>query len=779
MKLFKKKENKNVKKKKENSSKKKVLIESFLMIIIFGLAAWLVVPTFKSLNYGLDLQGGFEVLYEVKSIDGKEVTSDMVTNTYKTLSKRIDEFGVSEPVITVEGDNHIRVQLAGVTDASNARENISKVANLTFRDVDDNIIMTSDVLRAGMAKVSTDSYGKPAVALSIKDNETFYKVTKKISSNSDESKRMIVIWLDFDEEYDSYSSMSSSCGNLTTSHCLSAATVSQAFSSDVIIQGNFSEEQATELVKLINSGSLPTKLEEISSKTVTASFGENSLNKTITAGIVGVGIIMLFMMLIYRYAGFISSVALMIYTALTFGVFWVIGGTLTLPGIAAVVIGIGMAVDSNVITFARIKDELYKGTKLNMAFKNGIKDSFSSIFDSNFTTLIIAIILFIFGESSVKGFATMLIISIFSTMFVMVYLNRYLLSRIVKTKYFDDKLKLFVGIKEENIPDIHSKNVDVKVPFSNIDFVGKRKIGYICTTIFIAIGVISLIVSGLNLGIDFRGGSSVTLNTSQNITEKAIKADFKELNLDVYDITFASDNNTVVNVSKVLNKSEVSKVSEYFQNKYNATTDIGVVSNVVKRELIKNAIISVLLASIAIILYISFRFTFKYAIAAILALLHDVFAIIALFSIFKLEVSTIFIAAILSIIGYSINDTIVTFDRIRENVKELYGKKLKTKEQLSEIVNLSLRQTLMRSLITSITTIIPVVSLILLGSHEIINFNLALLFGLVLGTYSSIFIASQIWYDLNKKNVKGVNKKKWYEETLIEKDELKVKGVNA
>lgn len=764
---------------KNNNKKKQVIKESLFITIIFIMAACLVMPLFKSLNYGLDLQGGFEVLYEVKSIDEKEVTSDMVTNTYKTLAKRIDEFGVMEPVITVEGDNKIRVQLAGVTDAEKARENISKVANLTFRDTEDKIIMTSDVLRAGMAKVSTDNYGRPAVALSIKDNDTFYKVTKKISSNSDESKRMIVIWLDFENGVDSYSKEGSKCGNLQNSHCLSAATVSQAFSSDVIIQGNFTEEEASELVKLINSGSLPTKLEEISSKTVAASFGENSLKKTMTAGITGVVIIMLFMIAIYHFAGFVSSVALMIYTILTFAIFWVVGGTLTLPGIAALVIGIGMAVDANVISFSRIKDELYRGTKLQMAYKNGNKNSFSSIFDSNFTTFLVAIILFWFGESSVKGFATMLIISTFVTMCVMVFLNRYLLSKFVKTRYFDDKINLFIGAKEAYVPDINSKKVEEPVSFKKVNFVFLRKWCYLGSIVFIIAGVLSLFTTGLNLGIDFKGGSSITLNTKQEITEEALKKDFESLKLNAYEITFANDNNIIVNIDKEMSKNEVAKTEEYFEQKYKATTDIGVVSNVVKNELIKNAILSVCIACIAIILYISFRFTFKYAIAAILALFHDVFFIVALFSILKLEVSSIFIAAILSIIGYSINDTIVTFDRIRENIETKKKNKLKTKEELIEIVNLSLRQTVGRSIITSITTMIPVVSLILLGSHEIINFNFALLFGLIIGVYSSIFIASELWYDFNKKNVKGTTKKKWYEEEYKEKEELKVKGVNS
>ena len=756
----------------------KVIKEMIFVSLIFILMAVLVIPIFNSLNYGLDLQGGFEVLYEVKSIDDKDVTKDMVTNTYKTLAKRIDEFGVSEPVITVEGDNKIRVQLAGVTNAEKARESLSKVANLTFRDVDDNLLLTSDVLRAGKAKVTTDQYGKPAVALSIRDNEAFYRATKQVSSNTDESKRMMVIWLDFEEGVDSYEAEKETCGSLESSRCLSAAGVSQAFSSDVIIQGDFTQEEVTELVNLINSGSLPTRLEEVSSKTVAASFGAHSLEKTLVAGVVGATLIMLFMLAIYHFAGFVSSVALMIYTVAVFATFWVVGGTLTLPGIAAVVIGIGMAVDANVISFSRIKDELKKGTKLQMAYKLGNKSSFMTIFDSNFTTLIVAIILFIFGETSVKGFATMLVISTIVTMCIMVFLNRYLLGKFVATKYFDDKLNFFIGVKKEEIPDINSKKVEPKLAFSKFDFVKSRKASYIISGLFFIIGIISLVTSGLNLGIDFKGGTSVTLNAGKEISKKELKQDFKTLGYDAYEFTYATDHNIIINLSDSLTKEEVMNTENYFQKKYDAKTDIGVVSNVVKDELIKNAIISVIIASIAIVLYVSFRFTFKFALAGILALFHDVFAIFALFSIFHLEVSSIFIAAVLSIIGYSINDTIVTFDRIRENMKVKYKNKIKTKEQLADVINLSLRQTIARSIITTITTLIPVVSLILLGSHEIITFNLALLFGLIVGVYSSIFTASGLWYDFNKKDVKNTNKKKWYEEELHEKEELTVKGIN-
>lgn len=740
--------------KKRNKS----LIKSFLyIVIILGVIALCTPTLLKSQKFGLDLQGGFEVLYEVKSIDGKEVTKDMVTSTYKTISKRIDVLGVSEPSIIVEGDNRIRVGLAGITDPTQARNILSQAASLTFRNTSDELLMTSDVLKSGGAKVGQDETGRPAVALSVKDKDKFYEVTKKVSETED---NRIVIWLDFDEET-SFEKEQANCGSLSNSKCLSVASVSQGFADDVIIQGNFTLEEVENLVNLINSGSLPTKLEEISSKTVGAEFGEGSLEKTCIAGLTGIILIMVLMTLIYHFAGFIASVGIIIYTFLTFLTFWLVGGVLTLPGIAALVIGIGMAIDSCVISFARIKDELKSGSKLNNAYKNGNKNAFSSIFDSNITTLLTALILFIFGESSVKGFATMLIISTIVTMLVMVVLIRFLLGLFVKTGKFDNKLNLFIGYKK-----------NTKEPKFN--FVKMRKFAYIYLVLLIVLGIYTFGANKLKLGIDFKGGSSVTLVSEQDLKEKEIRKDIKDLEYNLYEIEVLDDNTVIAKIEETLTKDEVLEVEEYFSEKYEANTEIGVVSNVVKQELIKNAIISLILASIGIVLYVSIRFKFSYALSGVLALVHDVAIIFVIFSLFKLEVSSIFIAAILSIIGYSINDTIVTFDRIRENIRN--KKKLKNKEELESVINEGLNATLTRSIITTLTTLLPVITLIILGSHEIMNFNLALLFGMIAGVLSSIFVSCGILYDLEKNNINKPIKKKWYEED--EPEEKKVKGIN-
>lgn len=746
---------------------KKTFIEILFLIIIIAIIGYFTPKVIKSLNYGLDLQGGFEVLYQVEAVDGKEVTNDMVTSTYKTIIKRIDTLGVSEPNIVVEGDNHIRIQLAGVTNPETARKMVSKVATLTFRDTSDNIVMNSDVLTSGGAKVGTDNTGKPAVSLSVADKETFYKVTKKISESEDQ---MLVIWLDFDELTDSYATTGGALCGSDKSNCLSAATVSQGFASDVIIQGNFTTEQVEQLVDLINSGSLPTKLTEISSKTVDATFGGDSLAKTYKAGIIGIALIIIFMIAMYHFAGLISSIAILIYGFLNFFIFWLVGGVLTLPGIAALVIGIGMAIDSCVITFSRIKDELKTGKSLSRAYKEGNKNSLSSIIDSNLTTLIVAIILFMFGESSVKGFATMLIISIITTIFIMVVVMRFLLSTFVESKWFDKHLNLFVGYSD--------KAYDRKVKFfSRIDFIKLRIPAYVLVLIMVVVGSISLCTNKLNLGIDFKGGSSISISSSSNIVDTDVKSYVESLGYNVYDTETIDSKSIIVKINESLDQNQTLELEESVSNKFNATTNIGVVSNVVKIELIKNAVISVLLALVCIIIYISVRFRFSYAVSAIIALIHDVFMIFAVFSIFKLEVSSIFIAAILSIIGYSINDTIVSFDRIRENFSK--KGKLKTKDDLKDVVNTSIRETIGRSIVTTFTTLLPVVSLIIISAHEIINFNIALFIGLLVGTFSSIFIAGSVWYEIEKNNVGKPYKKKWYEEDTKGPEEKRVKGINS
>lgn len=758
--------------KKKKNGKKRTILTSLILTLVVVLICFCFIPLFNNLKFGLDLQGGFEILYKVDSIDGSKMTNEKLKATYKTLSKRIDSLGVSEPEITIEGKDKIRVKLAGVKNPEEARSQLSTVATLSFRDTEDNLLMSSDVLKAGGAKISQDSSGNPAVLLSVKDKNKFYDVTKEVSSRSN-NQNMIVIWLDYNELTDSYEKEGSKCGT-SESNCLSAATVSQGFASDVIIQGSFTEDEVSNLVDLINSGSLPAKLTEISSQTVGASFGSNTLNTTLVAGIIAIIAIIAILMLIYHFAGFVSGVSIMIYTFLVFGIFWLVGGVLTLPGIAALLLGIGMAVDSNVITFSRIKDELLKGKSLKSAFTEGSKSSFSAIIDSNLTTFIVAIIMFIYGESSIKGFSTMLIITVIITMLTMVFLTRFLLKLFVNTGYFDDKTKLFININKDDIPDV-SKNEEIKPgKFSKVNFLKHKKLALSISIIVILIGGVVILFKGMNLGIDYRAGTDITIVTDDKLTKKSLNSDLKKLNLKSSSITI-TDEETDIRIDDALNGDTVKEVNNYFEDKYDAKVNIGVVSNLVQKELVKNAILSVLIALIGIVIYVSIRFKVSYAVGGVVALIHDVLMIFALFGMLRLEVKSMFIAAVLAIIGYSINDTIVLFDRIRENLND-YNKKL-TSEKLEEIANTSIQETFTRTIYTSLTTLVPVIILLILGSRGIFTFNMAMLFGLISGTYSSIFIATIVFLAIEKKNIgKKQKPKKVYKDDY---EELSVKGVNC
>ena len=739
-------------------NKKFKVIPGILISLVIAISGSLYLPKLMDkINYGLDLQGGFEVLYQVSPIEG-ELNSDMVYNTYKSILKRIDILGVSEPEISIEGEDKIRIRLAGVKNKDEAREILSSTAVLTFRDPSDNILLTSDVL-GGNAKVSTDNQGRYVISLSIKDKDAFYEATKKVKDMMD---NRMVIWLDFEEGVDSFRKEEKKCGS-DSSNCLSAPYVNEAFASDVVIQGNFTKESAKKLTDLINSGALPTKLEEISSRTVEASFGENALNKTLIAGVIGIILVIILMIIIYRFSGFITGVCFIIYTVCSLYIFYLINGVLTLPGIAAMLLGIGMAADSAIICYERIKEQLKIGNNLSNSFEIGNKTSLSSIIDSNITTIIVAIILFILGQSSVKGFATMLIINIIVTVIVMVYLERQILKLFIKTTYFDDKLNLFIGVNKKKI----TKSKEIEVPFKKLNFISIAKKYTIGILIVIIICGIATIFTKYNLGVDFTGGTSITINNNTDLTN-----DIKELNYTLKDYKIENNNSTYI-IDEVLNKDEIKSLNDYIESNYELSSDIYVVSDVVKKELVKNAIKALIISSIAIIIYVSIRFKFNYAISGIIALLHDVVLTILFFGLFNIEINSTFIAAILTIIGYSINDTIVTFDMIRELYKE--KKNVKTSEDINKIVDTSVKRVLSRTILTSVTTIIPVIMLLIMGAKEIVNFNIALLVGFIFGTLSSIFVSNYLWSKLEYIRITKPIK----DDDDDEITEYKVKGINC
>lgn len=739
---------------------KKILKPLLIVIAIITLGAFLIKPTLKNISYGIDLQGGFEILYKIEPLEkGKELTEDDLDKTYTAIVNRIDTLGVSEPVIAFEGNNLIRIQLPGVSNEEEARQRISTTAVLSFRDTNDKLLMTSDILGNNGASLTQDSKSfQYEVKLDIKDTAKFYEVTKKISQRTN-GNNMIVIWLDYNEELDSYENEKLTCGKDSNMKCISAASVKEGLDGgSVVIQGNFTKEEAQTLVDLINSGSLPTKLsEEATPKSVSPSFGAETITKTGIAGIITFILISLILVFKYRISGLIGSVCLFVYALLVFIIYNAVGGVLTLTGIAALVLGIGMAVDSIIISNDRIKDELRKGKKLIPAVNEGSKSSLKAIIDANVTTLLAGVILYIFGESSVKGFATMLIITIFVTIFACVILYRILQIMTVKTKAFNEKEKLFIGSVHE-------------VRKFNYAKFAKKPI--IVSLSIIAIGLIFVLVRGFNFGVDFTGGTQINLSSSEPLNFNKIKEIVKDYDLRDYDTYLNSKTEGYLKLNDTLNEEDEIKVKSELKA-LGIDTSVNEISNLVTNNLTKNAIKALVYSIIAIILYVTIRFNFNYAASGILMLLHDLLITLSIFAIFNISVDFIIVASLLTIVGYSINDTIVVFDRIRDNKNKLYKNRKKlTDEELENLVNVSSNETITRNVWTSITTVAAIVTLLCVGLNDILTFNIAILIGLIAGTISSLLIAPRVWMLLERRSMDRP------EEEDDEPTEMKVKGVN-
>ena len=739
---------------------KKIIKPILITICIVLVGLFLVKPTIKKISYGIDLQGGFEILYNIEPLDeNRELTEDDLDKTYKAIVNRIDTLGVSEPVISFEGSNLIRIQLPGVQNEDEARERISTTAVLSFRDTEDNLLMTSAVLGEGGAKVSyNESELQYVVELNIKDTETFYNVTRKLSEKT--GKNMIVTWLDFDPETDSYENEKDKCGVDVASNCISAAYVNEGLSSKtVMISGNFTQEEAENLVDLINSGSLPTKLsEEATPKSVSPSFGAETITKTGIAGLITFALISLILIFKYRISGIIGSVCLFIYALLVFIIFNAVGGVLTLTGIAALVLGVGMAVDSIIISNERVKDELASGEKTFVSFKEGGKNSLGAIIDANITTLIAGVVLYIFGESTVKGFATMLIITIFITVICTVLLYRFLLGLYVKSKAFNNKPTLLFGSLKDK-----KKN----------DYVKISKYFIATSLIIMATGLVFFFVKGFNFGVDFTGGTNINLSSEKDIDFKEVNKVVEKYDVRDYDYYVGSKKEGYIKLNNILKEKEGSSIKEEFAS-MGIETSMSEISTLVTKNLTKNAIKSLIYSLIAIIIYMAIRFNINYAITGILMLIHDVLIILSIFAIFGISVDFIIVAALLTIIGYSINDTIVVFDRIRENKKKMFrNKKVLTNEELKKLVNTSSMETINRNMWTSITTIVAVVTLLCVGLNDILTFNIAILIGLIAGTISSLIIAPRVWMILERKSMDKP------EEDDDEVSEIKIKGVNC
>ena len=727
-----------------SKNRKKNTLTAFCAVV--AALVVLIAATFSSirnnLNLGLDLVGGFEILYEVTPLDETTDSSIDMSAVTNAIQKRVNVLGVSEPMITVEGSNRVRVQLAGVADQESAREMIGTTANLTFRDVDDNLLADASIITDGGASLAYQD-GRPIVSLKIADQSKFAEITSDVSSRGS-GNNVMIIWLDW-EEGDSYREEYTKSLSGQEPKYISAASVNSTISGDCIIEGNFTDAQARTLAELINSGSLPVKMTEISSNVVSAQYGADALHRTAIAGIIGVALVLAFMIFKYRLLGVVSTIMLAAYIWIVFGLYSLMGAVFTLTAIGALVLGVGMTVDANIISYERIRQELHSGRSVPSAVAEGQKQSFSAIFDAQFTTLIAGLIMYIWGNGAVRGFATMLIITVVGTLLINVAFSRWLLNQLIGTGKFDDKPEMF-GVSKDHIPDISKGETQFYFGVRGFDYVKKAK--YLIFT-SLGIGALALLLGivnaaggrgFMNLGIDFAAGTKLTVTSDTTLTIDQVDSELAELGYSGFSYQAAGDTTVYATTKEALTTDQLKEIKSALSESFGQEPGDNVVTPVVGRELVRNAIILTIVAWIAMLAYIAFRYEWDYAISCLVALVHDVLITLAMFAIFRLEVNTEVISVLLTIIGYSINNSIVVFDRVRETVAETKGK-----VNYEQVVNDSLDKTLLVSLFSSLTTLLPVISLLLLGSRSIFTFTFAMLAGMIAGTFSSIFVAPRLW----------------------------------
>ena len=740
----------------------------------------LIAATFStiknSLNLGLDLVGGFEILYEVTPLEEENadaaVDMSAVTNS---IQKRVNVLGVSEPMITVEGTNRVRVQLAGVADQESAREMIGTTANLTFRDVNDELLSDSSIITEGGASLAYQD-GRPIVSLKIADQNKFGEITADVSSRGS-GNNVMIIWLDW-EEGDTYKAENAKAAAGQEPKYISAATVRGTINGDCIIEGNFTDAEARTLAELINSGSLPVKMTEISSNVVSAQYGADALHRTAIAGLIGVLLVLAFMVWKYRLPGLVSVIMLAAYIWAVFGLYGLMGAVFTLTAIGALVLGVGMTVDANIISYERIRQELYKGRSVRAAVAEGQKQSFSAIFDAQLTTLIAGLIMYIWGNGAVRGFATMLIITVIGTLVINVAFSRWLLNQLVGSGKFDNRPELF-GVKKDQIPDVSKGEAQFYFGIRGYDYVKKAK--YLIYTSLAILGV--ALISGIfnaaggrgfmNLGIDFAAGTKLTVTSDSAITIDEVSSELADLGYTGFSYQAAGDSTVYATTKESLTTDQLKEIKTVFSDRFGQEPGDNVVTPVVGRELVRNAFILTIVAWVAMLAYIAFRYEWDYAVSCLVALVHDVLITLAMFAILRLEVNTEVISVLLTIIGYSINNSIVVFDRVRETVAETKGK-----PDYARIVNDALDKTLLVSLFSSLTTLLPVIMLLVLGSRSIFTFTFAMLVGMIAGTFSSIFVAPRLWCWI-RENYKPKDKPKKKKENKETLDEYTFKGINA
>ena len=688
-----------------------VVIMSLAFIGFNGLeiAGWEVKSFNNAITKGLDLQGGVSVLMEIQE---DNVSSDVRQRTKQLLELRVNKIGVAETVVTEEGDKRIRIDIPGAYDSNEIVEDLSKTGNLEFRDSDGNVLLTGKDVKEATAVL--DSTSSPVVSLEFNDDgkEKFAEVTANNIGNA------ISIYMD-DE-------------------LVSSPVVQSAITDGkAVINGMSSMDEATNLAGIISSGALPVEIKAVSVTNVGAQLGSEALPNAIKAGVIGVGIIFLFMIIYYRIPGLFASIALTLYITLVLLLFTEMKVALTLPGIAALLLTIGMAVDANILIFERIKEELSRGISVKSAVKAGFENAMSSIVDSNSTTFIAALILYFIGSGSVKGFAVTLMIGIVLSLFTALIITKLLMNLAVDMGLLK-KIWQF-GTKKER---------------KAFKIVQKTKIWFTISLICILVGVGFTVTKGLNFGIDFQGGTKMVVDLGEGFNKPEVDEVVKAIVPDA--VTNEAAETQYEIKAKDLDSAKVNEVFKALQDKYNledeALLSQDEIGASVGKDLTRNSIIALAVACLAMLIYIAIRFKMDYGIAAIVALVHDLLITVSVFAIFNIPVNTPFIAAILTIVGYSINDTIVIFDRIRENSKNM------RRASAEEIADKSLTQTMSRSINTTLTTLITITA-VNIFVPTVREFSFPLIIGIAVGAYSSIFIAAPTWVALRKRESKKVQNK--------------------
>lgn len=707
------------------SNKGKGLIGLIIALALVGLFGYFGYTTMDDIKLGLDLAGGVSITYQAKEANPSE--EDMADTIYK-LQQRVQNYS-TEAEVYKEGTNRINVDIPGVSDANAILEELGKPGSLIFVDEAGQTILNGNQV-ATAKPVITDENGikKYMVDLTFTDDG---KTAFADATTKNVGKRIAII---YDGKIYSNPVVNEP---ITQGQCQ--------------ISGMTSYEEAETLASTIRIGSLSLELEELRSNVVGAKLGQEAIATSLKAGAIGFGIVAVFMLVVYLIPGLAAVIALSIYVGVILILLSAFGVTLTLPGVAGIILSIGMAVDANVIIFTRIKEEIGLGKTVQSAIKSGFNKALSAIVDGNVTTLIAAGVLFWRGSGTVKGFASTLAIGIILSMITAMFITKFVLNTLFNLGFQDPK---FYGTKADK---------------KTIDFLGKKKIWFAVSLVVIVIGLGGLVINKtqtgdiLNYSMEFKGGTSTNVTFNEDMTLEEISSKVVPV---VGNVTGDAQVQTqkVAGTNEVIIKTRTLTVEERQALDQAMVDNFGVeaekitaesISGAISKEMKEDAIIAVLIATICMLLYIWLRFKdIKFAGSAVLALLHDVLVVLAFYALLKWSVGSTFIACMLTIVGYSINATIVIFDRIRENLK------VYSKLELAEIVNLSITQTFTRSINTSLTTFIMVFVLFLLGVSSIREFALPLMVGIVCGTYSSVCITGSLWYVMTVYKNKRMEEKK-------------------